>query len=89
MARQAVRDFQTESTQPFLLRDVLPGPAWAPYRAAARPSPRDTDFADRDYASGLSEDRGSCLKGMLFGLGLEVAAALGVFGVWQLWHLIR
>jgi hypothetical protein len=35
------------------------------------------------------EVEGSCIKGLLVGIGLEGAAALGVYGLWQLWHLIR
>jgi len=29
------------------------------------------------------------MKGLMVGMGLESAAALGVYGLWQLWHLIR
>ena len=84
VASQALKDFETESPQPFLLRDVLPGPAWAPYRAAARALPRVVDDA-----VGASEHEGSAVRGLLVGLGLEGAAAMGIFGLWQLWHLIR
>jgi hypothetical protein len=32
---------------------------------------------------------GSCLKGAGFALGFEVLAALCIYGVWQLWQLLR
>jgi hypothetical protein len=34
------------------------------------------------------EEEGNCMKGLLVGIGLEGAAALGVYCLWQLWHLI-
>jgi hypothetical protein len=84
VAIQALDEFHHELTQPFLLRDVLPGPAWAPYQAGVRPLPRNTDFA----AEACEED-GNCIKGFLVAICMEGAAALGVYGIWQIWHLFR
>ena len=30
-----------------------------------------------------------CARGILTIIGLEAAAALGFYGLWQLWHLVR
>jgi hypothetical protein len=79
-----MNEFEPETPQPFLLRDVLPGPGWAPYRAAAFPLPQDREVAAKPY-----EEDGCCMKGLLVGIGLEGAAAMGIYGLWQLWHLIR
>jgi len=84
VASHALKEFHRDTPQPFLLRDVLPGPGWAPYRAAARPLPEIRKIVPETY-----EVEGSCIKGLLVGIGLEGAAALGVYGLWQLWHLIR
>jgi hypothetical protein len=84
VASQALNQFEIESSQPFMLRDILPGPGWAPYTASARPPARR---AIRVPHAGM--DEGSCIKGTLVALGLEGAAALGAFGLWQIWHLIR
>jgi len=84
VASQAIKEFHRDTLHPFLLRDVLPGPGWAPYRAAARPLPRAMDVVPE-----ANEEGGSCMKGLMVGMGLESAAALGVYGLWQLWHLIR
>jgi hypothetical protein len=67
-----------------MLRDILPGAAWAPYRAPARPLAPDTDSV-----SDANEKEGNLLNGLLVALCLEGAMALGVFGLWQVWHLIR
>jgi hypothetical protein len=84
VASQALNQFELESPQPFMLRDILPGPGWAPYTASVRPLARDAASApDADV------EEGSYLKGALVGIGLEGVVALGVFGLWQVWHLIR
>jgi hypothetical protein len=62
----------------------LPGPGWAPYRAAARPLPHKRELVPEEC-----EEDGSCVKGFLVGIGLEGAAALGIYGIWQLCHLVR
>jgi hypothetical protein len=49
-----------------------------------RPLPRNTDFA----AEACEED-GNCIKGFLVAICMEGAAALGVYGIWQIWHLFR
>ncbi|MGD0630249.1 MAG: hypothetical protein ABR987_12905 [Terracidiphilus sp.] len=84
MASQTLNELHRESPQPFMLRDVLPGPGWAPYWAPARPLPGAADFASK-----ACEEDGSCVKGLVVAICLEGAAALSVFGIWQLWHLIR
>lgn len=84
MASQAINEFHRESPQPFMLRDVLPGPGWAPYRAAARPLPHKRELVPEEC-----EEDGSCVRGFLVGIGLEGAAALGIYGIWQLCHLVR
>lgn len=30
-----------------------------------------------------------CAKGCLAGIGMEAVAALGLYGLWELWHLFR
>lgn len=83
MASQALNQFEIEPPQPFMLRDILPGPGWAPYTASARPLARGASRAPDANA-----DEGSCLKGVLVGIGLEGAVALGIWGLWQVWHLL-
>ena len=83
MAGHTLDEFHHEVTQPFMLRDVLPGPAWAPYQARMRPLPRNADFS-----SEACQD-GDCIEGFLVAVCIEGAAALGVYGIWQLWHFFR
>jgi hypothetical protein len=81
---QALYEINVKSSQPFLLRDVLPGTAWTPFEAPARTRARNTDSPfDAD-----AED-GNCLKGALVGLCLEGAMAISLYGIWQAWHLMR
>ena len=84
MASQVLNQFEIESSQPFMLRDILPGAAWAPYRAPTRPLAAVTDCV-----SDANEKEGNGLKGLLVAIGLEGTMALGVFGLWHVWHLIR
>jgi hypothetical protein len=81
MARQALREFE-RSAQLFLVRDTLPVSGWVVYRAHAGKSVRERESAPD------AED-GSCLKGLFVGLYLEVVAGLGLYGIWQLWRLVR
>lgn len=83
MAGQALHEFNVKSSQPFMLRDVVPDPAWALYRAPVRAFPWEREFR---YEEDLED--GSCLKGALVGLCLEGAVALAVYGTWQLWHVL-
>jgi hypothetical protein len=82
VASQALNQFEIEASQPFMLRDILPGAAWAPYRAPTRPLATTTE-------SDTNEEEGNCLKGFLVAISLEGALALSVFGVWHGWHLMR
>jgi hypothetical protein len=84
VASQVLNQFEIESSQPFMLRDILPGAAWAPYRAPTRPLAPDTD-----RVSDANEKGEKCLKGFVVAVCLEGAMALGVFGLWHVWHLIR
>ncbi len=84
MATQALNQFELELPKPFLLRDILPGPAWAPY------GPGATGLAgETEYLPAPTAEDGNCLKGASVALALEAGAALGAFGIWQLWHLFR
>jgi hypothetical protein len=42
---------------------------------------------DQQYDS--PEEGIHCARGILTIIGLEAAAALGFYGLWQLWHLVR
>ena len=84
MASQALNQFEPESCQPFMLRDILPGPGWAPYQPPARPFPLPVELESDE-----TMEEGSCVKGMLAALAIEGIMALGVFALWQAWHMIR
>jgi hypothetical protein len=84
VASQALNQFEVEPRQPFMLRDILPGPGWAPYQAPAQTFPLPVERASEE----TTED-GSCVKGMLAALAIEGIVAVSVFALWQAWHLIR
>ena len=81
MASQVINNFEGELPKPFMLRDILPGPAWAPYQSHCR-------FLSAEFES-QDEEAGSCVKGSLVAIGLEGAAAIAVYALWLLWHMIR
>jgi hypothetical protein len=84
VATQVLNQFEIESSQPFMLRDILPGAAWAPYRA-----PICAVANDMECAIEANEVDGNCVKGFVVAISLEGAMALGVFGLWHFWRLLR
>jgi len=81
---QALYEINVKSSQPFLLRNVLPGTALAPYQASPRAPARKASALDE---SALED--GNCLMGAAVGLCIEGVMALVLYGIWQGWHLIR
>lgn len=52
----------------------------------------ETEIPPTLAAEGLPEPRleGSrCIKGLITGLGLEVAMGFGIYGIWHLWHSLH
>ncbi len=84
MATQVIGKMEVESTDVFRLGDILPKSLWAPYRTAAPAYAKGSERA----SSGSAGD-GSSITGAIMALALEAAAALGVYGIWQLWHFLR
>ena len=81
---QALKEFEIGSSRTFMLRDILPGPAWAPYGA------EDVSFAEEsDCQSDSRMKDGSCLKGFVAAVGLEAAMVIGLYGIWQALHVFR
>jgi hypothetical protein len=74
MASQTLNQFEEEARTPFMLRDILPGTAWAPYQAQAESFSRITEA--------------NCIKGFLASIAIEGIVGLSVFAVWQAWHLM-
>jgi hypothetical protein len=84
MTSQVFNPFEVEPTQPFMLRDILPGPAWAPFQAAPQcPTARVQAPAQ---AGPRKKYR---MAAVLAAVCLEVAIPLGVFGIWELWSHLR
>lgn len=89
MASPILVEIETLRPQRFMVRDILPGPGWAPYRPDGLAAVGKTDRtpAERVYVDDSGDGR--CVKGLVVGIALECIAGLGVFGAWQLWHLFR
>ncbi|MGA9668805.1 MAG: hypothetical protein WBQ94_06330 [Terracidiphilus sp.] len=84
MATQAINRFKTVPPTPFMLRDILPGPAWAPYQTETNNLTRVAEYLQEH-----PKEDGNCVRGAVVALGLEVVAGISAFGIWQLWHLFR
>jgi hypothetical protein len=83
MASQTLNQFKGEARTSFLLRDILPGPGWALYRAPAQSFPRLVERAPVQNA-----EEASCIRGFLAAIAIEGIVGLGVFALWQAWHLM-
>jgi hypothetical protein len=67
-----------------ILRDAYAGPALAPSNSEA--------FArseERDGTYDSSTEDGSCLKGFFVAISLQMGAAIGIYCIWLLWHILR
>ncbi|MGH9607856.1 MAG: hypothetical protein ACRD3N_19380 [Terracidiphilus sp.] len=42
-----------------------------------------------DSFSGIVDREGNCAIAFVWGLALEAIAALGLYGLWQVWHFLR
>lgn len=89
MSSQVHIEFETITTQRFMVRDILPGPGWAPYRPQLHLVSEKSDSLTEGSLSSENSEDGKCLKGALIGIALECVAFAGVFGVWRLWHIAR
>jgi hypothetical protein len=84
LASPVLNSLEVEAVQPFMLRDVLPGSAWAPFRTEAAASAGEMDCMSEPVL-----EREFHLRGIAFALGLEAIMALAVYGIWQLCVHIR
>jgi hypothetical protein len=84
LAIQPLNQFEVEFPRHFMLRDILPGPGYAPYQAQAPPMISETESVPDPIEKGKSRTRR-----FLVGVGMEIGVAAGVLGIWRLWHLIR
>lgn len=84
MAIQILYDFEVESSEPFLPKDIPSRTARVLSVSEAPAFATETDCLQESTA----ED-GSYLKCILVAIGLEGAMALGFYGLWQLWHHLR
>jgi hypothetical protein len=45
--------------------------------------------AEITHLSEPASKHGACMKGVAYAIGLETAAVLCVYGVWQFWQVLR
>jgi hypothetical protein len=84
VANQLLSEFQNDARAPFLLRDILPGAAWAPFGTKTGDQPSEMDFS-----SEAAVEEENCPRGLLVATCLEVVLLLGIYGGWQVLHLAR
>jgi len=89
LATPILIEIETARSQSFMVRDILPGPGWAPYRPRVHTIGKSKDFLSEERIKEGDCADGKCLKGLLTGVALECVVGMGVFGVWQLWHFVR
>lgn len=66
-----------------MLRDILPGPAWAPYSSGVPVRSRNDELNEEQI-----DDRQNFARGMLIAVALEAVLAFGVYEGWRAWHLL-
>jgi hypothetical protein len=81
---QLLDEIEIESSEPFSLREILPGPAWVPFGPEACDLP-----CPIDYASEARVEEENCPRGVLVAFCLEAVVALGLYGGWHALHFVR
>jgi len=84
VASQLLDELEIESSENFLLRDILPGAAWAPFGPEPCDLPSDIDFASEAL---VAEE--NCPRGILVGFCLEAVIGLCIYGGWRAFLLFR
>ena len=84
MSSSALNMSEVEAVDGALIGDTDGGPKEVPSECEA---PAFTIQGDCLYISRAEALRGA--KGALTAVGLEVAVAFCIYGIWQLWHLFR
>lgn len=77
-------DVEVKASDQFLLRDILPGPAWAPFGAESGELHRAID-----YVSVAMVEEENCPRAVLVAFCLEAAIALSLYGGWHMLRMIR
>jgi hypothetical protein len=84
VASQLLNDLEAKAPEQFLLRDILPGPAWAPFGNGCGEVHRAID-----YVSVAMVEEENCPRAVLVAFCVEAAIALGLYGGWHMLHMIR
>ena len=84
MSSQGAKIFEVERKDVFMLRDILPGAAWAPYSSGIPARLRDVELIDEEC-----KQKGSTLKGLAIALVLEALLGAGIYEAWHAWHFLR
>ena len=90
MAIPVLNKLEVGPSRTFLLRDVPAGRVLAPSVSEAPVFGRKTDCMSASNAEdGSGAQDGSCAVGFCVAIGLEAAVALGLYGIWQVFHIFR
>jgi hypothetical protein len=81
---QLLDELKIDSSEPFLLHEILPGPVWAPIGADTCDLPRTVD-----YGLETMVEEENCPRAVLVAFCLEAVVALGLYGGWHALHLVR
>lgn len=84
MSVTAIDKFESELVLPAEHSRAYIGPLLASPKCTAPSIQAEVERCSELALNGLG-----CLRGTVFGLLLEVVAGLCLYGVWQLWHILR
>lgn len=84
MARQILTESEVAQTNALMRPSASSNPMLLLYLSGAAEWVRAGDDLPAP-----STDDGNCLIGLSVALGLEAVMAFSLYGIWQVWHLIR
>jgi hypothetical protein len=84
MASSVLDVIEVITSKAYRLRNTYAGRAWEPAVPEFPAFPEAPDSVPESSA-----ENGSYVKGFFVAIALETAMALGGYGIWRVWHLLR
>jgi hypothetical protein len=84
MGSPALNYFQVEELKASILTDAHVGPVLVSSVSEVFASPKEVQALPVPTSEGLKGARAAMVA-----IGLEAVAGLGLYGVWQVWHILR
>jgi hypothetical protein len=84
VAIQALKKFDINAFDGSTLSNTYTAHQWTPRVCVSPATAQHADFVGE-----LPVEGARFIKGFMVALGFEAVTAIGVYGLWQVWHVLR